>query len=382
MRRLEGLQGLCAAAALAALAGCTRSVTVTDPRSYGDFQGPVLVTRNDEVEDCGWSLGFGVAGRADNTGPCISIESPLRDGTNRDQSLVLGLGLGTPPHRIWASTWDADYDETASSSRYVEKGRISYRRYCGPYDYVRSFWEMGLSFGTEYRPTLLSGSSDTHQFAYDPLRDGFHLVLGAGLRIRPKWTDSTGCRHDWLFIDIGFDVVSGMAAENRFDYGTAFRVGLHFGGEPLDIRHGRPWGRGPWSIDSAGPRMGFVHVTGPIAEAMEAEGEEPFLTLIGWQFEVRYEAEPDGPVGLVEFVPMFAGLEQGKALSSANLLFGARSAGGTELAAGPYLSPSGVGFTAAVGHTFRAGRMNLPVDLAVTTNPEGVRYSLTFGWNL
>lgn len=79
---------------------------------------------------------------------------------------------------------------------------------------------------------------------------------------------------------------------------------------------------------------------------------------------------------------MIAGMEQGLAIPTANILLGLRTANDNEFVVGPNVSPSGIGLTAAVGKTFHAGPLNLPVNLAVVSNGQGIRYSVTFGWNI
>lgn len=160
-------------------------------------------------------------------------------------------------------------------------------------------------------------------------------------------------------------------------------------------------------LQSAGPRCGVIFVTGNAAKGLRAKGVDPVLTTWGWQFEYQYETSSEGPVGLVEFVPLLAGMEQGQAIPSANVLFGLRTAPGWEFVIGPNLGPAsrqdtspepepypgaptaesssqtlGIGLTVAVGKTFKAGPMNFPVNLAVVSNHDGVRYSITFGWNV
>jgi hypothetical protein len=137
-----------------------------------------------------------------------------------------------------------------------------------------------------------------------------------------------------------------------------------------------------WASEFCGPRFGVVYVGGPAGQLMEAQGLSPVLTAWGWQFELQYRGSPEGPTGLVEFVPMLVGLDKGMQHLIGNVLFGVRTAQDFEFVVGPYLSENGVGLTAAVGHTYREGGMNLPVNCAVTTNPNGVRLSLTTGWNL
>jgi hypothetical protein len=138
-----------------------------------------------------------------------------------------------------------------------------------------------------------------------------------------------------------------------------------------------------WNGESAGPRVGVVHVTGEAVEALRTEFEvEPTLSIWGWQFEYQYLTEEGGPTGLVEFVPLVAGLEQGQALPSLNMLCGIRTATGNEFVIGPNLSPSGFGLTVAIGRTTKSGSMSMPYNFAVVSNSSSIRYSFTFGWNL
>jgi hypothetical protein len=136
-------------------------------------------------------------------------------------------------------------------------------------------------------------------------------------------------------------------------------------------------------ITSAGPRFGLLYVTGEAAEILKTEYDaQPIVTAWGWQIEYQYESSLNGPTGLVEFVPLIAGMEQGLAIPTANVLLGLRTANDNEFVVGPNVSPSGIGLTAAVGKTFHAGPLNLPVNLAIVSNGQGVRYSVTFGWNI
>ena len=58
-----------------------------------------------------------------------------------------------------------------------------------------------------------------------------------------------------------------------------------------------------------------------------------------------------------------------------------RTRSGTEFGAGPNLSPAGGAIVLAAGKTFRAGALNLPVNLAVVPSASGVRVSLLCGFN-
>jgi hypothetical protein len=138
-----------------------------------------------------------------------------------------------------------------------------------------------------------------------------------------------------------------------------------------------------WTAVSAGPRMGALLMTGNGAEALRKQYDvDPFMTAWGWQFEYQYIGSGDGPIGLVEFVPLVIGLDQGLTIPSANLLFGMRLPNNVEFAAGPNVSPNGSGMCVAVGKTFTFGSMRMPVNAAIVSSDAGVRYSVTLGWNL
>lgn len=152
-----------------------------------------------------------------------------------------------------------------------------------------------------------------------------------------------------------------------------------------------------------GPRLGFTYITnGTTAAHLSDRGKNPFVTQIGWQFEERIFSIEGGPCGLVEFVPLIGGMEQGIFLPSANLLIGLRSGSknSIEFAMGPNISVTGLGMVFAGGANFRSGKVNFPVSLAVVPSvgskkvsydstgeqtakyfQTGWRISLTIGFN-
>jgi hypothetical protein len=136
-------------------------------------------------------------------------------------------------------------------------------------------------------------------------------------------------------------------------------------------------------IQLSGPRVGITTILpGKTADALKEDlGMTPTFTQFGWQFEHQYFALENGVAGLVEFVGLIGGLEQGKFLPSASLLVGVRGASGAEFAFGPNLSLTGAGFVFAVGHTYKMGALNLPVNFAVVPSSNGLRMSLLFGFN-
>ena len=90
---------------------------------------------------------------------------------------------------------------------------------------------------------------------------------------------------------------------------------------------------------------------------------QAWTTQIGWQWETRL-VEGDGIIGLVEWVAMIGGIEKGVFIPSASALMGIRRNNGFEIAVGPTLSFTGAGLIFAVGHTFKSGELNLPINVA------------------
>lgn len=133
----------------------------------------------------------------------------------------------------------------------------------------------------------------------------------------------------------------------------------------------------------SGPRVGLTVVfPGKTADELKTDLDmSPVFTQFGWQFEHQYFALDNGVAGLVEFVGLIGGLEQGKFLPSASLLIGVRGASGGEFAFGPNLSLTGAGFVFAAGHTFKEGNLNFPVNFAVVPSTDGFRFSLLMGFN-
>lgn len=89
----------------------------------------------------------------------------------------------------------------------------------------------------------------------------------------------------------------------------------------------------------------------------------------------------DGPTGVVEFIPLVGGLEQGLFLPSLLVPMGIRTMSGFELGVGPNVSITGFSIVIAVGQTFKAGQLYLPVNLAFLPSKNGSSFSLVFGFN-
>ena len=126
-----------------------------------------------------------------------------------------------------------------------------------------------------------------------------------------------------------------------------------------------------------GPRIGLTLITpGPVADFLHEgfdfdENEDggygstgsALTTQYGWQWESRFADGGGDVTGMVEWVALVGGMEQGKFLPSVSSIIGARTSGGFEIGVGPNLSFSGVGMLFAIGHNFKSGNLNLPVNL-------------------
>ena len=137
------------------------------------------------------------------------------------------------------------------------------------------------------------------------------------------------------------------------------------------------------SIHLDGPRVGFTILSKGVIDKARDNGTNlnPFLTQFGWQFESRLFRLPSGISGLVEFVPLVGGLEQGKFLPSISGLVGLRGDKGFEFGLGPNLTPLGASIVLAMGTSIKANGINFPINLAVVPGNDGVRMSLLVGFN-
>jgi hypothetical protein len=137
-------------------------------------------------------------------------------------------------------------------------------------------------------------------------------------------------------------------------------------------------------VSLSGPRFGFTALSEGVVKTLKTEGVSigPALTQFGWQFEKQFDNGSNGPTPVTEAVLLFGGLEQGLALPSLSWLAGVRTKNGTEFGVGPNITPVGVGLVVAGGMTFRAGVMNVPVNVAVVPSRAGVRVTLLSGFNM
>jgi hypothetical protein len=131
-------------------------------------------------------------------------------------------------------------------------------------------------------------------------------------------------------------------------------------------------------LSLAGPRVGITVLSDSIVDKLENEDIHisPFITQFGWQFEKQFSTGADGPALVTEWVLLAGGVEQGVFLPSVSWLVGVRARNGLEFGVGPNLSVAGGALVATAGVTFRAGALNIPVNLAVV--PSKVNW-VTYG---
>jgi hypothetical protein len=138
-------------------------------------------------------------------------------------------------------------------------------------------------------------------------------------------------------------------------------------------------------VDLSGPRVGLTSLSPGIVDKLKTEkGWDlgPAVSQFGWQFEKQFYGKQGGPTAVTEAVILFGGMEQGVVIPSLSWLVGVRASDGTEIGAGPNITPAGVALALAVGKTFRAGVLNVPVNVAVVPSRLGMRVSLLTGFSL
>ncbi len=141
----------------------------------------------------------------------------------------------------------------------------------------------------------------------------------------------------------------------------------------------------PWesSIKLNGPRLGITYVgPGDAADILDTVyNADPFITQFGWQFENRLFTLENGTSGVIEYILLVGGLDQGLFLPNATVLAGLRTGKGWEFGAGPNLSLAGPGFAFGVGYTFKSENIFFPVNMGFVRSKSGYRVSLLVGFN-
>lgn len=137
------------------------------------------------------------------------------------------------------------------------------------------------------------------------------------------------------------------------------------------------------TIHLDGPRLGFTVLSARVLDKARENNISlsPVISQFGWQFESRLFRLPNGVSGLVEFVPLVGGLEQGHFLPSVSGLLGVRGPKGFEFGVGPNLTLLGPSLVVAMGTSIQSNGINFPINLAVAPSSDGVRISLLVGFN-
>lgn len=134
-----------------------------------------------------------------------------------------------------------------------------------------------------------------------------------------------------------------------------------------------------------GPRLGVTFVTGDgnLSKELSQHGFGRMLSQFGWHFEYQVIPEGGGPQFVIQLIPLISGVEYSKIFPTATLAIGVRLPNGIEFGMGPNVLLAGTprsALTVAVGKSFNYGGVSIPVNVAVTTNPEGQRVSLIVGY--
>lgn len=138
-------------------------------------------------------------------------------------------------------------------------------------------------------------------------------------------------------------------------------------------------------VSLSGPRVGITTLSSGIVDKLKTDANIDVASVIsqfGWQFERQFYGRGAGPTAITEAIVLVGGLDQGVALPSLSWLVGIRTPEGAEFGVGPNVTPAGVALALAAGRTFRAGVLNVPVNVAVVPSRSGLRVSFLTGFAL
>ena len=134
----------------------------------------------------------------------------------------------------------------------------------------------------------------------------------------------------------------------------------------------------------AGPRFGLTLLSEGVVEKLADRNIEvgSHISQFGWQFERQFFTRESGVTMVTEWVGLVGGLDQSVALPSLSWLVGVRTRDGAEFGLGPNITPAGTALVLATGMTFRAGAVNVPVNVAVVPSKAGTRVTVLSGFSL
>jgi len=141
----------------------------------------------------------------------------------------------------------------------------------------------------------------------------------------------------------------------------------------------------------SGPRFGVTYIggQGELYQELERQDIGRVVSQFGWHFERQVIPDGGGPQFVIQFVPMIAAVEYGKFVPGGTLAMGIRMPRGWEFGMGPNIVATKnewddvkarTSLVVAVGKSLNYGGVSIPINLAVSTAPEGSRYSLIFGY--
>ena len=138
------------------------------------------------------------------------------------------------------------------------------------------------------------------------------------------------------------------------------------------------------TVTLSGPRFGVSLLVQGIVDTLKDRDIEVkrTITQFGWQFEKQFYTKENGLTAVNEWVMLVGGLDQGVALPSVSWLVGLRTSAGSEFGVGPNVTPAGVALAVAGGTTFRAGALNVPMNIVVVPSRAGMRVSFLTGFTM
>ena len=139
------------------------------------------------------------------------------------------------------------------------------------------------------------------------------------------------------------------------------------------------------TVNLSGPRFGMTALSTGVVEELQKKRSIEInsnISQFGWQFERQFYTRDSGVAAVNEWVVLLGGLDQGVVLPSVSWLVGLRTREGAEFGIGPNITPAGVALAVAAGVTFRAGNLNVPMNVAVVPSKVGTRISVLTGFNM
>jgi hypothetical protein len=141
----------------------------------------------------------------------------------------------------------------------------------------------------------------------------------------------------------------------------------------------------------SGPRFGVTYIAGDteLYKELQAQNVGRVVSQFGWHFERQIIPDGGGPQFVVQFVPMIAGVEYGKFVPGATLAMGIRMPRGWEFGMGPNIVATKndldkvkarTSLIVALGKSINYGDVSIPINFAISTSPDGNRYSVIFGY--